>query len=63
MSDLFTEEDLARARNDPCFRQQFLAQYLDRLLTALKKMRQARRQNAEIDQPTPRRCRSRSQAC
>jgi len=37
--DLITEEDLTRARNDPAFRQQFLAQNLDRLLEALKIMR------------------------
>jgi hypothetical protein len=41
MGDLVTEDDLARARSDPAFRQQFLAQNLDRLLEALNKMRKA----------------------
>ena len=31
MDDLVTAEDLARARKDPAFRQQFLAENLDRL--------------------------------
>ena len=47
MSDLVTDGDLARARIDPAFRQQFLAQNLDRLLEALKKMRQAGDQTAD----------------
>ncbi len=34
---------LARARSDPAFRQQFLAQNLDRLLEALEMMRRAER--------------------
>lgn len=41
MGDLVTEDDLARARSDPAFRQQLLAQNLDRLLEALNKMRKA----------------------
>lgn len=41
MSDLVTEDDLARARSDPAFRQQLLAQNLDRLLEALNKMRRS----------------------
>ena len=41
MSDLITEDDLTRARSDPEFRQQFLAQNLDRLLEALNKLRKA----------------------
>ena len=41
MSDLVTEDDLARARSDPAFRQQLLAQNLDRLLEALNRMRKA----------------------
>jgi hypothetical protein len=41
MSDLVTEDDLARARNDPDFRQQLLAQNLERLLEALNQMRKA----------------------
>jgi hypothetical protein len=40
MSELVGEDDLARARNDPAFRQQLLAQHLERLLRALNKMRQ-----------------------
>ncbi|MGE5772330.1 MAG: hypothetical protein ACM3Z4_09850 [Hyphomicrobiales bacterium] len=40
MSDLTTEEELARARSDPAFRQQLLARNLDQLLDALKRMRQ-----------------------
>jgi hypothetical protein len=47
MSDLVTEDELARARTDPAFRQQFLAQNMDRLLEALEKMRQAGDQNVE----------------
>jgi hypothetical protein len=39
MSDLVNEDDLARARCDPEFRQQLLAQNLDRLLEALNRMR------------------------
>jgi hypothetical protein len=41
MSDLVTEDDLARARSDPDFRQQLMAQNLERLLDALNKMREA----------------------
>lgn len=39
MDDLVTAEDLARARKDPAFRQQFLAENLDRLLEALNRAR------------------------
>ncbi len=39
MNDLVTEDDLARARRDPEFRQQLLAQNLERLLDALNHMR------------------------
>jgi hypothetical protein len=39
MSDLVTEDDLARARRDPQFRQQLLAKNLDHLLGALNRMR------------------------
>ena len=39
MRDLVSDEDLARARRDPAFRQQFLAQNLDLLLEALNKAR------------------------
>jgi len=41
MSDLVTEDDLARARNDPEFRQQLMAANLERLLEALNQMRRA----------------------
>ena len=47
MRDPVTEDELARARTDPAFRQQFLAQNLDRLLEALKRMRLAVDQNDE----------------
>jgi len=47
MSTLVTEDDLARARSDPAFRQQFLAQNLDRLLEALEMMRRASNQDAD----------------
>lgn len=39
MSDLVTEQDLARARGDAAFRQQFLQDNLERLLEALKLLR------------------------
>ncbi|MDO9413755.1 MAG: hypothetical protein Q7T81_14390 [Pseudolabrys sp.] len=39
MSDLATEDDIARARTDPAFRQQLLAHSLERLLAALNTMR------------------------
>ena len=41
MSDLVTEDDLARARSDPEFRQQLMAENLERLLEALNKMRRS----------------------
>ena len=41
MSGLVTEEDLARARRDPVFRQRFYADHLDRLLERLNEMRKA----------------------
>jgi len=40
MNDLVSEDDLERARNDPVFRQQLMAENLERLLEALNKMRQ-----------------------
>ena len=49
MSDLVTEDELTRARKDPTFRQQFLAQNLNRLIEALKKMRRVGEQTAETD--------------
>lgn len=39
MADMVTEEDLARARKDPAFRQQLLAKNLDNLLSTLNKAR------------------------
>jgi len=48
MSGLVTEDELTRARNDPAFRRQFLAQNLDRLLEALKKLRRARGQSVDM---------------
>ncbi|HUL88306.1 MAG TPA: hypothetical protein VLU23_09000 [Pseudolabrys sp.] len=47
MSDLVTEDELTRARTDPVFRQQFLAQNLDRLLEALERIRRTGEQNGE----------------
>jgi hypothetical protein len=41
MSILISDDDLARARSDPAFRQQLLAENLERLLEALNKMRRA----------------------
>ena len=41
MSDLVSQDDLARARSDPAFRQQLLADNLERLLDALNMMREA----------------------
>jgi hypothetical protein len=39
MSELVTDQDLARARGDAAFRQQFLQDNLERLLEALKALR------------------------
>jgi hypothetical protein len=39
MSILISDDDLSRARSDPAFRQQLLAENLERLLEALNKMR------------------------
>ena len=41
MSELVSDDDLARARLDPAFRQQMLADNLERLLEALNKMRRS----------------------
>ena len=46
MADLPTEEDIARARIDPGFRQELLAKNLERLLAALNL---ARKNNGERD--------------
>ena len=45
MSELVTDDDLARARSDPAFRQLFLAQNLDLLLEALNKARRSHSPN------------------
>ena len=47
MNALVSEDEIARARSDPAFRQQFLAQNLDRLLGALEMMRRAGNQDAD----------------
>ena len=47
MSDLVTEDDLARARHDPAFRQQMLADNLERLLEALNQMRRGNSDSPE----------------
>jgi hypothetical protein len=47
MDALINEDDIARARRDPVFRQQYLAQNLDRLLEALETMRRASHQDAD----------------
>ena len=39
MNDLVTDDDLARARLDPEFRQRFYADHLDRLLEKLNDLR------------------------
>jgi len=41
MRELVTEEALERARHDPEFRQQLMAQQLEGLLAALSEMRQS----------------------
>jgi hypothetical protein len=41
MNELVSEDDLARARDDAAFRQQLLVNNLERLLEALKQMREA----------------------
>jgi hypothetical protein len=41
MSNLVSEDDLARARHDPAFRQKLMADNLERLLDALNRMRRA----------------------
>jgi hypothetical protein len=47
MSNLVTEDEIARARSDPGFRQQFLAQNLERLLGALETLRRVSPQDAD----------------
>jgi hypothetical protein len=50
MADLLNDEDLARARRDPAFRQRLLADYLDRLLDALNRMRRSGNNSPESAQ-------------
>jgi hypothetical protein len=42
MSDLVSDDDLARARSDPDFRHQLMADNLERLLKALNEMRRVK---------------------
>ncbi len=49
MSDnIVSEEDLARARQDPAFRQQLMAKNLDKLLVALNRVRRDRDKDPEV---------------
>ncbi len=48
MRELVNEEALTRARRDPEFRQQLIAQNLEQLLQALSKMRQSGGKAPEI---------------
>ncbi|HZP78085.1 MAG TPA: hypothetical protein VFB45_18215 [Pseudolabrys sp.] len=41
MSGVVSEDDLARARQDPAFRHKLMADNLDRLLDALERMRKS----------------------
>jgi len=47
MSGLVTDEELNRARSDPTFRQQLMAENLDRLLEALNRMRRSQANTPE----------------
>jgi hypothetical protein len=53
MSGLVTEDDIVRARKDPAFRQQLLAENLERLLAALNIMRR----NSDTDPKSARQIR------
>jgi hypothetical protein len=57
MITLITEDDIARARTDPVFRQQLMAENLDRLLEALNRMRRT-----TDPKPTAKRAQSRAQS-
>jgi hypothetical protein len=46
--DLVSEQDLERARQDPAFRQQLMAENLDKLLAALSRARQDRDRDPEV---------------
>ena len=48
MIDLVSEEDLARARRDPAYRQKLMAANLDRLLEALNRMRRSSNATPEL---------------
>jgi len=49
MSDeIVSEEDLARARQDPAFRQELMAKNLDKLLAALNRAKQGRDKNPDV---------------
>ena len=47
MSELVSEQDLARARSDAAFRQEMMADNLERLLEALKQLRKSDNPNPE----------------
>jgi hypothetical protein len=49
MNELVTQSELAQARNDPAFRQEFFARNLGRLLGALKIMRRANGQDPKTE--------------
>ena len=53
MSDLATEDDIARSRLDPEFRKQLLASSLEKLLAALNQMRK----NSDTDPDSARQIR------
>jgi hypothetical protein len=48
MNVLVSDDDLARARSDPAFRQQLLADNLERLLTALEAMRRTKIEGPDV---------------
>ena len=52
MNELVTESELAQARNDLAFRQEFLARKLGRLPEALKIMRHANSQDPKTERQT-----------
>ena len=63
MNELVTESELAQARDDPAFRQEFLAGNLGRLLEALKIMRGANGQDPKTGASDQGRRGSRSKTC
>jgi hypothetical protein len=48
MTDLVSEEELARARSDPVYRQKLMASSLDRLIEALNRMRRVNNATPEL---------------